>query len=767
MGNTSKKLLALIAACACAASTVAFASCGKGDYKGDDLGAGFDKAAAVSSNGGFAVEKGDYVYFVNGAEAYTAGNVYGEVLKGALLRVSKTDLAAGNFTNDTVKTVVPSLFVSQNFNAGIFIYEDYVYYATPTTDKNLDGVVENSYVDFKRAKIDGSEAPMDGYFFRLSSNSANYRFVQGADGTVYCMYEEDGALKSFNTSTKTTATLVSGSGVSYFYDQENLTNPNVYYTMGVTADADSDYASTASYNQLYKVNAAATVEKVDENAASYTVKGGKTYDFDENWLKEQNKKAKDEKKDEPYNLADYTTYPYVNLGELVLDGIGKNSVKKTQFNETTEAVPETTDGYTYTVKKYANDGVYFTRTEIAKTESEGENTKLYYLADAENDAQAWDAVSGNKAEKLDIVAANTANTDSALFYLKDNAHWYVYLADGKLYKQTYGAEAIELTSKASSATLWQIRGNYLYYYATNGSGSGNNLSRIDYTGAKADYNPLLVNQKTAYQPITVSYVDWNSAWYKPEIIGETLLYSNAKAFGDISYNYIYAAKLGADNAALTALNEKYNAVQEHIDEFSDNADLQTAMRYYFNSGSRKAFDDVKESEYDSYQIEKFDEFVALFEGEGKFVGSKLGAFTSLVSKMTKADTEAIDEAWAKTLRQPNEETDEETEWPVWATVLIIVGSALIVGTGVAIPLVIAANKKKAAKAEAEATVNAYKRKIDTTDDKSIDVYSDEAETVEETVEETAEETAEKAVQETEETTEEIAETPAEEEKKEE
>ena len=30
-----------------------------------------------------------------------------------------------------------------------------------------------------------------------------------------------------------------------------------------------------------------------------------------------------------------------------------------------------------------------------------------------------------------------------------------------------------------------------------------------------------------------------------------------------------------------------------------------------------------------------------------------------------------------------------------------------------------------AKAEAEATVNAYKRKIDTTDDKTIDVYADE------------------------------------------
>ena len=51
----------------------------------------------------------------------------------------------------------------------------------------------------------------------------------------------------------------------------------------------------------------------------------------------------------------------------------------------------------------------------------------------------------------------------------------------------------------------------------------------------------------------------------------------------------------------------------------------------------------------------------------------------------------------------------------------------VVGAAVCIPLLIVANnKKKAKKAEEEATINAYKRKrIDTTDDKTIDVYTDE------------------------------------------
>ena len=122
------------------------------------------------------------------------------------MRISKTDLAAEKY--DQAKIVVPSLFTAQDFNAGLYIYGDYVYYATPTTDKAVeDGTVQNDWIDFKRAKLDGTDT-MSGYYFRLSNNAANYRFVQGEDKTVYCMYVESGALKSFNTTTKKTTVLV-------------------------------------------------------------------------------------------------------------------------------------------------------------------------------------------------------------------------------------------------------------------------------------------------------------------------------------------------------------------------------------------------------------------------------------------------------------------------------------------------------------------------------------------------------------------------------
>ena len=205
------KILSLAAALALGVSTLTFTGCGKkGGYKGEETLAQYQAAMAngdeVSSNGGFVVEKGDYVYFINGVENTTANNGYGAPVKGSLMRISKTDLADGKY--DQAKIVVPSLFTAQDFNAGVYIYGDYVYYATPTTDKNVSGQTGNSFIDFKRAKLDGTQAPMGGYYFRLSASTV-YRFVQVAgvdrnndnEDDVFCLYEDGTALKSYNTAT--------------------------------------------------------------------------------------------------------------------------------------------------------------------------------------------------------------------------------------------------------------------------------------------------------------------------------------------------------------------------------------------------------------------------------------------------------------------------------------------------------------------------------------------------------------------------------------
>ncbi len=725
MWKKGKKILSIVAAATCLSTAFAFAGCGAEVYKGDKLDGYTTPTEAPAKNGGFAVEYGNYVYFINGAEDYTVENKYGDVVKGALMRISRSDLDNGNYSN--TQTVVPMLFVAQNFDAGIYIYGDYVYYATPTTDKNMKGEVENSWIDFKRAKLDGSETMKD-YYFRLSNNASKYRFVE-VDNTVYCLYEEDSALKSYNTATKETTVLVSGAKSSFFYDTKDASNPNVYYTMAVKYDADSANSTTAAYDQLYSVRADATVEKVDSDKASYTVKGGKTYDFNEEYLKSQNEEAKKNETDEPYDLKDYTTYPYVNLGNLVLDGIGSNAAnsgKWTQFNDDKETTPATPDGYNYTISSYQNGGVYFTRAEIVKTSSDAESTKLYYLSDA--NGATINSVSGNvDEEKVQVVAQNTTNASaSAIFYINEGVHEYLYLSNNTLYKANSAEgelNAIPLAYNLSSATLWMIDGDYLYYY---GSGTnGNNLSRIKYTGTREDYSPNFLAEEE-YQPITVAYVDWNSSWYKPVLLGDTLLYSNAQSFGSVSYNYVYAAKL--DN--IKAQNEAYEAVQDYIGEYSSNKNTQNLIQYYFRTDGK--MDEAVEKLYDEELLE---EVRGKFAADGEL--KKETSFISLVGEIKADDQTAIAEAWADSLLSEEEEVEEE-KFPVWAICLIVAGSVLVVAAAVTIPLVIVSKKRKAQQAEeAEATVMAYKHKIDTTDDKTIDVYADD--TTEETTEETVEE----------------------------
>ena len=764
--NKSKKIISIIAAAALSFSALALTGCGSVEYKGDTLTAGYDKNATVSSNGGFAVEKGNYVYFINGAASNTADNTYGDVVKGSLMRISKAKLAEENYGEAQV--VIPSLFVAGDMTAGIYIYREYVYYATPTTDKDTKtGEVQNTYLDFKRSKLDGSEAPMGGkndYMFRLSSNSAKYRFVEEGE-KVYCLFEEDGKLKSYLCDgNKNEATVLVSGASSFYYDLKNPTNPNVYYTMGVTYDLDKASSTKANYTQVYSVNAANTAV-TDKAAASYKVldKNGKeivSYDFDEKFMEEK-------AEEKSYDLGDYTTYPYVNLGTLVLDGVGTapSPSQDNRFNWDDKEDSSEPLGYTYTLQSYQNGGLYFQRTSLTKTNSDSDDTKLYYLSDTRG--ADWNTVTGNA--NVQTVALNTDKaSSSALFEMEDGKHVYYYL-DGTILKKATSNGAsdpsiINLAYEVSSANLWKKDGDYLYYYAA--ATNGNNITRINVSGDASAYNPHLVTDE--YKPQTLPLVDWNSAWYKPEFVTlsggkQVVLYSNAQTYGagSTAYNYVYATKLGT-TAEIVAAHEEIDEVNEEINSYSDNAALQNVMKYFFRTGKTEAFDAVKDVEdlYTTYQKDTFAEFLKMFKADGKFEGRTYGKYINPVSRMTDDDKEAITESWANYLLS-EEEVVEDNSLPTWALVLIIVGGALVVVAAVTIPLVISAKKKAAKKREQDAIVSAYKRKkIDTTDDKTIDVYADEtteetAETEPETVEEAVEESVEPAV-------EEVAEEPSEE-----
>lgn len=179
-----KKLISLVTVLLAVA--VIFCGCGTTGYS-NGLS---DLTGDVKSNGGFVVEKGDYVYFVNGVGAATDDNTYGKVTTGALVRVKKsdlvtassaTDLGDGKYYQSKTQMVIPSLFVAGDKTSGFWIFGNEVFYATPTTAQNKKGEVENTKLDFVKTSLTGDKSVK---LKTVADNTTVYRFIE-VGGKVY------------------------------------------------------------------------------------------------------------------------------------------------------------------------------------------------------------------------------------------------------------------------------------------------------------------------------------------------------------------------------------------------------------------------------------------------------------------------------------------------------------------------------------------------------------------------------------------------------
>ncbi len=724
-----KKLFSLVAAATLISGTVAtMASCSDEYTLENKL---TYAEGTVSENGGFVVKKGEYIYFINGAEAYTASNEIGNVVKGSLMRIKETDVTK---KDAKAETVIPMIVGTQSFN-GFFIYGDDIYFATPATDKNMDGEVGNTWIDFKKADLKNSTVMTD-YYFRLDNNATNYRFVKVGE-TVYCMYEYNGELHSFNTVSKKDTVLVKNAASNFYFNSDDATDPNVYYTMNVQYDLET--GSSYSYNQLYSVNAAATVASYSYNeeaqTCQYTVTGGKTYTFETDYMEEANEAAAEAETEATYDFNDPATYPYVNLGTLVLDGVGKTA-KATQFNDAktdAEIAANATEpqGYKYEITNYNNNGVYLTKSEIVKTETEAEASALYYMPAARTN---WNSIMSNGS--LGVVATDTTKaTATSLYFYEDGVHSYIYVSGDALYRATAAANGeiaseVKIASGVSSVTLWKTAGDYVYYYSA--GTDGNKLSRVNYTGTARDYNALITTDE--FKPITIAYAEFtgSTSWYMPELINGVFYYADAQKIDGVAYNYVNAVKLPETQAEIKTLNEKYEQVQEYINACA--SDMQKVLKYYFRTGETEVFDDAVALDlYTAEEAQVLTDFKAGKEQNKKTLpvnaaNAAIVSETEFVNRLggySDEDIELMKEGWTNTLRHEEETEETEEGWPTWAIITAAIGGGVVVILLITVPVIVVNNKKKARR-KAEATVNAYKRKkIDTTDDKSIDVYADD------------------------------------------
>ncbi len=742
MKNRFTKIICVAVSAISVLSVIGASGCGK-YHKRTALSG--DISGEISSNGGFAVEKGNYVYFINGVEENTADNEFGTPVKGGIYRISNENLNKNNYS--AAECVVPSVIYSGNTNAGIFIYGDYVYYSTPSTAVDADGVVQNTALDLKRTKLDGTETPKDDQYITFTDNKTDFRFVEKG-GTVYIMYvatsdkhfeEETGVTNLYSLNTKTgDSTLLAYDIQSYMFDSTDKTNPRAYYTMTVKDYYSSDNAAS-KYNQLYTVEADATADKFKDKINADTVLG---------WDKEKDH--------------------YVNCGDLVFDGIGHNDTP-TVFNNAEGKVNNAT--YSYTLTKYQDNTLFYTRNTT-------NNSTKYLFAYA--DGTAYNPVEGNAAddERLLPDGANAGN----YYYVFDGGKLkcaiiaetdggitvnYAYTDNGKTKLHTKIDNTYSETQtyfnivREGTATILFVDGEYLYYSI--GGDSGNTVNRIKYTGKVGDYLPLPVEDK-GYTSVKILDIVAKSDWYTPELLQNHLFFaSETKHMTD--YNYVMACDLTGEsgimsNAEIKALNELYEGIEKTIAEtFGDEdkyptdsyANLPNALRYAFYTGEAadvylkgqqkicnakleesepRVYSDKTIGLYTEFNEVKgvwAEEYSAKKTVNGKEVyANRLDYYYSVVGEMSEGDAKAYLDGLRSTYILTVEE--ETTTWwqglskaaKVWFVIGMVAAGLLVVG-GIAVAVVfIVKAKRKQQPAETRRRI-----KVDTTDDRDIDVYSDD------------------------------------------
>ena len=741
MRKLFKHISIVAAAAVMAASSAFFAGC---DYQFTPLAG--EVTGEVSSQGGFVVQKGEYVYFINGVETNTSDNTYGTPVKGALMRIKTADVKAGK---NTAETVVPSLMVAADYTSGLYIYGDRVYYATPNTVGNTSGTVDNTVLSFRSAKLDGSDIQEH---FRVADNATVYRFVAVNDA-VYIIYVTDSTLSSYNTATETDTTLAENVS-AYVVSSSDKSDPYIYYTMSVSegADTDAPYQFT-TYNQIYRVRADAT------EAKTYDFSYVEDYDAESNPL-------------------------YVNCGDLVYDGIGMDSynMRYNQFNygyggDEKYAVNRTDTEYT--IGRYS-DGVLFFSAQSTLDSAEG----LYMLENSKVDSDG----DGRVDESWNAITANDSITDYRLlidgddteynFYTANGVTYALFIDEGGLSRCTFEngerTDVVRLTDGGKPDALIAIREevtatedgegtvNHVYAYYSLTGGNGYTFWRIAIDGEADNYAPnkLPVQDVYTYSEVRILDLDAYDSWYLPEFVDNTILFAS-KTEGMSEYTYIMACDLTSEdgdmmsNAELNAYNEQYEAVSEKIDAYDDetNSDgtaayehLSSALTYAFYSGDEEYIDELvqayidiagedEEYMYSKRSVEIYHEFFSATgdwadyaslsrKVDGQTVYANMQKYYySLIGKMSESDYDEMIDGLRSSYMQ-DYPVDDTTWWDsmglgwqiVFCIAMCVAGLAVIGGVTVLVVWLVRRNKNK--KVEG-GSARAY---VDITDDKNIDVY---------------------------------------------
>jgi len=380
-----------------------------------------DTSIASNGNGGMVVTRGDYVYFVNGYtsyETFTKNNLDKKFEIGALYRAKlNTDGTLDYTDKGSLKDAERLSGKLAGFEStSLYVFGNYIYYATPVTEVSKKGELQTSKLQFNRVKIGGGKSECV-YQSKVDATNVDFEFYF-ADGSVYLMVNEDGTLKRVNCYGKFSSDVVAKEVTS----------------LVLPRDTDDVFESDSYKNIFYtKTNDDGKIVIYNYNILSNKNEYKRTTDYKTCTLI-------DYKFDHLYYKASRTAYPSYEYYYRV--DATKNAI--TSLAE----------------EKLTSDNTY---------------TDFYFL---ENETSGYIAQNGSKTYYLSYNAGGECDamplTDSKLNIIatKDN---YVYYTSGKEIKRI---NCFNFTGSAKEETIitledvqsygYDIDSNNLYVYAKKG-----------------------------------------------------------------------------------------------------------------------------------------------------------------------------------------------------------------------------------------------------------------------------------------------------------
>lgn len=218
----------------------------------------------VYGNGGVAVRKGEYLYFVNAYSTKTLGygdNKYGKETLSAIYRTKLNSNGVVDVDDKGLPTGAELVAgqIAGFKNSGLYIFGDYIYYATPKVTKESSGNEVTDLVSFERVKLNGTGHKT---IYSISTLGSDFKYeMYQANGRVYVLVLNDSKLISASVavdgSKVTTKTLAKDVTSAVFPNKINYAkddtssefNNYVYFTRATTLDDDG----LENYNYIGKV----------------------------------------------------------------------------------------------------------------------------------------------------------------------------------------------------------------------------------------------------------------------------------------------------------------------------------------------------------------------------------------------------------------------------------------------------------------------------------------------------------------------------------